>query len=172
MPGMGMPGMMGPQMPAMPPYGHSQPLPPFAAGAPNIGMPQMPMMGGGMGGNAIAQTAMMWNSQHFKPGQTHRCADFVSSILRQSGQVGPNFRHDVSVAQLQQQGMPVHPSQMQPGDVVTFGNTYRNGQYTHVGIYVGNGQFIHRPTSNKPVRIDRLDQGYYGSRLSGVRRFA
>ena len=164
-----MPGM---QMPSMPPYGHTQGMPPFAMGTPNVGMNSMPMMSNSMSGNNIAQTALQWQGQHFKPGQSCRCADFVSTVLRQSGQVGPNFQHQVSCQRLQAQGQPVAPNQMKAGDVVFFGNTYRQGQYTHTGIYLGNGQFIHRNTKGGPVKINRLDQGYYAQHFTGARRMA
>lgn len=121
-------------------------------------------------GGSLAETAMAWNGRNFKPGQTKRCADFVSTMIEQSGNAPPGFRHEVSAARLAQYGSPVGRDQLQPGDVVFFGNTYRQGRYTHVGIYIGNGQFVHRPTANAPVRVDRLDQGYYARKYTDARR--
>lgn len=48
---------------------------------------------------------------------------------------------------------------LRPGDAIFFGNTYRKGKYTHVGIYLGDGKFQHRPTSNRPVTVGSLDSG-------------
>ncbi len=121
-------------------------------------------------GNRIADTALAWNGRHFKPGQTKRCADFVSTIIERSGAAPPGFRHEVSAARLARYGVPVNKANLKPGDIVFFGNTYRPGRYTHVGIYIGNGKFIHRPTANKPVRVDRLDRGYYARHYTGARR--
>ena len=170
MPGMGMPGAtpFGNPLSMAPPYGHSRPLPPFAAGSGSP-MGMISPGGGSASGNHIANTAQQWVGQNFKPGQSCRCADFVSTVLRQSGAVGSNFS-EVSCQRLQQHGQHVQPGQMRPGDVVFFGNTYRQGQYTHTGIYVGNGQFVHRNTRGGPVRVDRLDRGYYAQHFTGARR--
>ena len=150
-------------------------------GMPSMGYPGFPspmMQPSGnvpynpVSGSNIANVAAGWNGQHFKPGQTCRCADFVSTVLKQSGQAPPGFKHQVSCSQLQKYGTPVGKDQLKPGDVVFFGNTYRPGKYTHTGIYLGNGKFAHRPTANKPVRVDNLSSGYYANHYSGARRMA
>lgn len=135
------------------------------AGAPSH-VPNVPAAGST--NSKIANQALGWNNKAFKAGQTKRCADFVSTVLRQSG---ANVKHTVAAAGLANQGSAVGKDQLKPGDVVLFGNTYRRGKYTHVGIYVGNGKFVHRPTANKPVRTDRLDSGYYARKFTGARRF-
>ena len=57
-------------------------------------------------------------------------------------------------------GTAVSKSQLQPGDLVFFrANTTK--PVSHVGIYIGNGQFIHASTNTYSVQIDRLDTGYY-----------
>ena len=57
-------------------------------------------------------------------------------------------------------GTSVSKSQLQPGDLVFFrANTTK--PVSHVGIYIGNGQFIHASTNTYSVQIDRLDTGYY-----------
>lgn len=119
-------------------------------------------------GNPVADRALSLNGRAFKAGQTKRCADFVSTMLRQSG---VNMRHSESVAGLAGQGRQVNRDSLRPGDVVLFGNTYRRGPYTHTGIYVGNGMFVHRPTANAPVRVDNMNGSYYSSRFTGGRRF-
>jgi cell wall-associated NlpC family hydrolase len=58
---------------------------------------------------------------------------------------------------------------LRPGDVVVFSNTYKAG-ISHVGIYIGNGNFIHAANSRTGVRISALDSSYYASRYSGARR--
>lgn len=136
-----------------------------SSGAPSS-LPNVPPAGST--NSAIANQALGWNGKAFKPGQTKRCADFVSTVLKQAG---ANVKHTEAAAGLANQGSPVGKDQLKPGDVVLFGNTYRQGKYTHVGIYIGDGKFVHRPTSNKPVRVDRLDQGYYANKFTGARRF-
>lgn len=57
--------------------------------------------------------------------------------------------------------------ELNPGDLVFFG---LRGRVNHVGIYVGDGQFLHAPSRGKDVRVDRMDSGYWGSRFMQARR--
>jgi cell wall-associated NlpC family hydrolase len=68
-------------------------------------------------------------------------------------------------------GTPVSQSQLQPGDLVFFQNTYTWG-LSHVGIYIGNGQFIHAENETTGVKISSLTSTYYASRWYGARRIA
>ena len=56
---------------------------------------------------------------------------------------------------------------LQSGDLVYF-STYEAGA-SHVGIYLGNGQFI-SATSSRGIAIARMDSGYWGDRYLGARR--
>lgn len=53
------------------------------------------------------------------------------------------------------------------GDLVLFGD--RSGIF-HVGIYVGEGRFVHAPSRGGTVRLDRLDGPYWGRHYTGARR--
>jgi cell wall-associated NlpC family hydrolase len=66
-------------------------------------------------------------------------------------------------------GTPVSKSNLQPGDIVFFQNTYKGG-LSHVGIYIGGGQFIHAENENTGVKISDLNSTYYGSRWYGAVR--
>jgi cell wall-associated NlpC family hydrolase len=57
---------------------------------------------------------------------------------------------------------------MQPGDLVFF-NTLRK-TFSHVGIYIGNGQFVHAPSSGKTVRVENMNNQYWKTRFDGARR--
>jgi cell wall-associated NlpC family hydrolase len=59
-------------------------------------------------------------------------------------------------------------SDMLPGDMVFF-NT-RGFSNSHVGIYVGNGMFVHSPNSRSQVRFDTLDSGYWKAHFTSARR--
>ena len=82
-----------------------------------------------------------------------------------------------SSSQYNQSGYFVSTSEMQPGDLVYFfdpkfdssGGTLPT---THVGIYVGNNQFIHASTTSYQVQYDALFGGYYGPYVVGVKRIA
>jgi cell wall-associated NlpC family hydrolase len=65
-------------------------------------------------------------------------------------------------------GSPVSSDSLQPGDLVFF-STYRPG-ISHVGMYLGDGRFIHAANSRRDVRIDTLTEGYYANRLKAARR--
>ena len=65
------------------------------------------------------------------------------------------------------QGIKVERSNLQPGDLVFF-NT--QDSMSHVGIYIGGGDFIHAPRTGKPVMISSLSEGYYSSRYATGRR--
>lgn len=62
----------------------------------------------------------------------------------------------------------VAKSDLQPGDLVFF-NTL-NRAFSHVGVYLGNGQFIHAPRKNSVIRVDELDNDYWTKRFNGARR--
>lgn len=58
-------------------------------------------------------------------------------------------------------------ARLQPGDLVFFG---RGGRVTHVGIYVGEGRFVHAPNEGGTVRIDPLTDPYWRDRYLFARR--
>lgn len=57
---------------------------------------------------------------------------------------------------------PIRLNEITPGDLVFF-NTSEDA--SHVGIYVGEGRFVHAPASNRAVRLERLDNSYYRQRF-------
>lgn len=67
------------------------------------------------------------------------------------------------------EGFHVSREELQPGDLVFFKNTYKKG-ISHVGIYIGEGKFVHAASSRRSVVVDRLDATYYSSRFAGGRR--
>lgn len=60
-------------------------------------------------------------------------------------------------------------SALAAGDLVFFG---RRGRVDHVGIYVGEGRFLHAPSTGKDVRTDTLLSGYWGDKFMQARRVA
>jgi len=55
-----------------------------------------------------------------------------------------------------------------PGDLVFFNTLQR--RFSHVGIYLGDGRFIHAPRAGSQVRIEDMRLDYWASRFDGARR--
>lgn len=62
----------------------------------------------------------------------------------------------------------VKREELKPGDLVFF-NTMRRA-FSHVGIYVGEGKFIHAPRAGGEVRVEDMRQAYWAKRFNGARR--
>ena len=65
-------------------------------------------------------------------------------------------------------GRAVKRAELQPGDLV-FYNT-RGRPFSHVGIYLGDGEFVHAPRPGARVRVERVDTPYWNARFNGARR--
>lgn len=65
------------------------------------------------------------------------------------------------------QGPRLRPEQLASGDLVFFGSS---GTVSHVGIYVGEGRFVHAPSTGGTVRLDRLDGAWWKDHYTGARR--
>jgi cell wall-associated NlpC family hydrolase len=65
-------------------------------------------------------------------------------------------------------GQKIARPDMQAGDLVFFHT--RGKRVSHVGIYIGDGQFIHAPTTGERVRVNSLSQSYWARRFAGARR--
>ena len=94
------------------------------------------------------------------------CSGFVYYVLKQLG-----FSPYRTPADQYKQGTSVSKDQLKPGDIVFFANTYASG-ISHVGIYAGNGQFIHAPNSRSTVSYSDLTSGYWANHYYGARRMA
>jgi cell wall-associated NlpC family hydrolase len=64
--------------------------------------------------------------------------------------------------------VPVKRDELQPGDLVFFNTLKRT--FSHVGIYVGNGKFIHSPRPGGEVRVEDMGFAYWKKRFTGARR--
>lgn len=69
-------------------------------------------------------------------------------------------------------GTEVEFSELAPGDLVFFWNKSRYSEINHVGIYVGDGLFIHAPQTGDVVKISSLESGYFAENLVAARRVA
>ncbi len=91
------------------------------------------------------------------------CSGFTQYVFKAHGITLPRTTKQQYAA-----GTSVSKSELKQGDLVFFDNTYTTG-ISHVGIYVGDGQFIHS-SSSKGIIITALSNSYWASRYYGARR--
>lgn len=92
------------------------------------------------------------------------CSGFVRTIYaRTAGLVLPRIAKDQAAAT-----QPIDEDELQPGDLVFF-NTLRR-PFSHVGIYIGEGKFIHAPRAGAQVRLEDMHAAYWARRFDGARR--
>lgn len=92
------------------------------------------------------------------------CSGLVRTVYEQSvGKVLPRRAADQAAATL-----TIDRSELKPGDLVFF-NTMKRA-FSHVGIYVGEGKFIHAPRSGSSVRVEDMRVAYWNTRFNGARR--
>ena len=92
------------------------------------------------------------------------CSGFVKAIYEQT--IGLELPRNA--AQQAAATQTIKKSELRPGDLVFF-NTMRKA-FSHVGIYVGNGKFIHSPKPGAEVRVEDMGVGYWARRFDGARR--
>ena len=73
-----------------------------------------------------------------------------------------------TAAEMAKTGDKVSKQELMPGDLVFF-NTL-NRAFSHVGIYLGNSQFLHSPSTGGVVRVESMDVSYWRKRFNGGRR--
>jgi hypothetical protein len=91
-----------------------------------------------------------------------------------SGFVGHVYRHSLGISmprtsrEISRVGKPISQSELSPGDLV-FYNT-QHASFSHVGIYIGEGKFVHSPKSGDMVRTEQMQMRYWQTRFDGARR--
>jgi cell wall-associated NlpC family hydrolase len=92
------------------------------------------------------------------------CSGFVRAMYEQTiGLVLPRRANEQAAATEK-----IDKQDLQPGDLVFF-NTMRRA-FSHVGIYVGGGKFIHAPKPGAQVRVEDMGGSYWARRFDGARR--
>lgn len=115
---------------------------------------------------ALAKTYMGYDyvSGGASPSTGFDCSGFTQYIYKQFG-INLNRTSSAQSAN----GVAVNKSQLQLGDLVLF-NGESNKSIGHVGIYIGDGEFIHASNPKGGVKITSLSLGYYADRYVGARR--
>ena len=92
------------------------------------------------------------------------CSGFVKAMYEQTvGLILPRKAEQQAAAT-----QKIDRSDLQPGDLVFF-NTMRHA-FSHVGIYIGEGKFIHSPKPGSEVRVEDMGLAYWKRRFNGARR--
>src|SRR5687767_10734554 len=91
------------------------------------------------------------------------CSGLVQYSYKQAGVSLPR-----STDELLRTSVPLRGMNLRRGDLLFFDQDGK--KKSHVGLYLGDGRFVHAPSSGKSVRTDRLDSPYWKKHLSEVRR--
>jgi cell wall-associated NlpC family hydrolase len=94
------------------------------------------------------------------------CSGLVGAVYGEQGMDLPR-----TAAEQFSQGTPVADGDLRPGDLVFFRDTYKRG-ISHVGIFVGDGRFIHAAGRRQGVIVSELARPYFRSRFAGARRLS
>lgn len=92
------------------------------------------------------------------------CSGFTQYVFAQNGIVIPRTSTEQYTV-----GTPVSEAALQPGDLVFFSDTWKAG-ISHVGIYLGNRQFIEESSGQGKAIVTTLDNVYYAAHYTGAKR--
>jgi len=116
----------------------------------------------------LVSLAMRYRGTPYRRGGTTSrgmdCSGLVDRVLHSNGISCPR-----TAAELYRIGTPITKDELQPGDLVFFRDTYRRG-ISHVGIYKGDGKFVHASSPGGAVTVTALSSPYYARKWAGARR--
>jgi len=121
--------------------------------------------------STMVQNAMTFLGVPYKRGGSSEtlgfdCSGFTRRIFSMSLGIDLPRRAD---EQAKAPGLvPVSEDKLKPGELVFFNTLKRT--FSHVGIYIGEGKFIHAPHSGAEVRVEQLSLAYWRKRFTGARR--
>lgn len=92
------------------------------------------------------------------------CSGLVQNVFRNA--IGLDLPR--TAREMASLGDKIGRQELKPGDLVFF-NTMRRA-FSHVGIYVGDGQFLHAPSRGGGVRVEDMSSSYWAKRFNGARR--
>lgn len=114
--------------------------------------------------SALSLTGVKYKFGGSSPETGFDCSGFVRYVFQQAADLTlPHGARAIS-----QLGHSVTVDQLQPGDLVFF-NTLKSA-FSHVGIYIGEGRFIHAPSSGGGIHVVDMNDSYWAKRFNGARR--
>lgn len=142
--------------PGRPEFVANEPAKPIAGARPGLGQKALDLAMTAVG------TPYVWGGE--SPGGFD-CSGLVWWAYHELGITLPRVAEDQADV-----GFPVQRSQLLPGDAVFFADS--SGYVHHMGLYLGNGQFVHAPQTGDSVRVQSMTSGYYLRQYAGARRFS
>jgi cell wall-associated NlpC family hydrolase len=128
-----------------------------------------PSSAGDAVGSAIARTAETMIGAPYREGGSlpdgFDCSGLVTYVFARNGMAVPRDVRRQAAA-----GVEVSRAEIVPGDLVFFATT--GSGPTHVGIAIGDGQFIHAPKTGAAVRVESLSSNYWTARFVAARRIS
>lgn len=120
----------------------------------------------GSEGQKVVDTAMLYLGTPYVWGGTTKkgfdCSGFVQYVFKECG-----YTVDRTAADIYKNGTYVEKANLEIGDAICFSS--HTESIGHVGIYIGNGQFIHASSGSGAVIISDLSEDYYTARYVGSR---
>jgi cell wall-associated NlpC family hydrolase len=120
--------------------------------------------------DAIVRGGLAYRGTPYRFGRTgggaFDCSGFTQAVFRKQGINLPR-----TAEEQYRLGKPVDKNNLRAGDVVFFKNTYKQG-ISHVGIYIGDGQFVHASSGQHSVTVSNLSGSYYQQHWAGAKRMA
>jgi cell wall-associated NlpC family hydrolase len=92
------------------------------------------------------------------------CSGLVAHVFREA--YGVELPHNARAQS--KYGLHVSLSELRPGDLVFYNTQHR--PFSHVGIYLGDGRFVHAPKTGAQVRVESIDSPYWMRHFDGARR--
>jgi cell wall-associated NlpC family hydrolase len=119
-----------------------------------------------LGGQAAATALKMVGKPYRYGGSSPSGFDCSGLVLYSYKQAGFSLPHSTDKQRSLSRGIKL--AELRRGDLLFFNQEGK--KYGHVAVYVGDGKFVHAPSSGKSVRSDRLDNPYWKKHLSEARR--
>lgn len=142
----------------------SDPLGAYLSAQDRVSRPQGPTTG-------LASTALTYLGINYRFGGNSPSQGFdCSGLVRYAAEKSLGLKLPRRSSDMARLGKSVKRDELERGDLVFF-NT-RGQRFSHVGIYLGEGKFVHAPSTGSKVRVESMNIAYWQKRYNGARRLA